>query len=232
MAPPIRRRSTSGKRADDLDLSGDLGTADDGHEGPLRLGERIAEKLQLPLHEVAGDRQLSVSPHDLRHARRGGMGSVRRAEGIVHVDIAEVGHLPCQAVIVPLLPGVEAGVLEQDHRPGLDPVERLSRGLPRRLLDETDRLAKQLLQAYRHRLQRVLGLRLALRAPEVGEQDRGGTGFQEGPQGRKGGPDAAVVADPALLQRHVVVDPHEHPLPVERVRGQVPQCQLALHGSR
>ena len=39
---------------DDVDLAGDLGAADDGDEGPVRLGEHLAEEVELLLHQQAG----------------------------------------------------------------------------------------------------------------------------------------------------------------------------------
>ena len=57
MPPPMRMasgRALFEQVVDDVDLVGDLGAADDGDEGLVGLGERLAEVGELLLHEQAG----------------------------------------------------------------------------------------------------------------------------------------------------------------------------------
>jgi hypothetical protein len=96
---------------DDVDLSGDLGASEDGHEGAFRIGQCCAEVLQLFLHEETGDGGGQV----LRDTHGGTVRAVRRAKGIVHEEVAELGERARQLRVVLLLAGVEAGVLQQQE---------------------------------------------------------------------------------------------------------------------
>ena len=76
------------QRLDQIDLAADLGAAEHRDERALRLVQRLAEIAQLLLHEEARDRRLEQARHGLG-AR---VGAMRRAEGVVHVEIAEGGE--------------------------------------------------------------------------------------------------------------------------------------------
>jgi hypothetical protein len=45
---------------------------------------------------------------------------MRGAERVVHVNVAERSHFPGQGLVVFLLPGIEAAILEEHDLPGLD----------------------------------------------------------------------------------------------------------------
>src|SRR5690606_5403140 len=94
-----------------LQLSGDFGTTDDGSKRPLRMFQQTTQHRKLSLHQKP-----SYGRKVARHAHRRGMGPVRRAKGIVHVEVAEGGELVGELGIVRLLFGVEPQVLEQQHR--------------------------------------------------------------------------------------------------------------------
>lgn len=55
---------------ENADLGGNLGTADDGDEGALGLGEDAGQRVDLLLEQEAGDgRQVSGGAHDGTWAR-------------------------------------------------------------------------------------------------------------------------------------------------------------------
>ena len=94
------------------DLVVDLRAARDEHEGPLDLAEQPAEHLELTLEQKPG-----VGGKHVCHALGGGVRPVRRAEGVVDVEVPASGEPGCARGIVLRLAGIEAGVLEH-----LDPV--------------------------------------------------------------------------------------------------------------
>ena len=94
----------------DRDLVADLGAAQDGNVGMLRIGGGATQVLQLLFHQETGDGR-----QEARHALGGGVSAVRRAEGIVDVHLAQSCQRLRQLQIVLLLAGVEAGVLQHQH---------------------------------------------------------------------------------------------------------------------
>ena len=111
-----------GKRLQYGQLGGDLGAADDRHERPRRSCERLAQCVELGCHE----RPCARDACEARHAVRGRLGAVRRAERIVDVDVAERGDFFCQHLVVLLLADVEAAVLEHHHLAGVGSQAELS----------------------------------------------------------------------------------------------------------
>ena len=89
MPPPISSVSaTSMSMVEHGDLVRDLGAAEDRHERPLGMLQRAAEEVQLLLHQEAGHGGQVV-----RDALGAGVRAVRRAEGVVDVDVAQRGKL-------------------------------------------------------------------------------------------------------------------------------------------
>ena len=190
IAPPIRMASHFGQqRLDDVDLPADLGAAEHRDERTLRLLEGGAEVLQLLLHQKPGDRGLEQMGHRLG----GGVGAVRRAEGVVHVEIAQRGELPGQRRIVLLLAGPEARVLdESDAAAGQPPRHRHAGG---QVLDELERDAEHPLHVAQDLAQRVLGIRTALGTAEVRQQDDPRAVLAQIPDRGQRGADAGIVGD-------------------------------------
>ncbi len=79
-------------------------------KGRARVLEQAGEVADLALHE-----QARVGRQDLRHADGGGVGAVRRAEGVVDVDVAVAGQRGGEVRVVGLLLRVEAEVLEEQQ---------------------------------------------------------------------------------------------------------------------
>ncbi len=143
---------------------------------------------------------------------------MRRAERVVHIDVAQGRQFPRELGVVLLFLGVEAQVFEQQHFAG--------RGLhgfhfrPDAIGRHLHRAAEQFAQARRHRLQTHFRIRLAFGPPEVGRQDDAGAVFERVLNGGQRRLDALVagdfhVAPLILLERHIEIHADEDPLPVQ-----------------
>ncbi len=158
----------------------DLGAAGDEHERPLDLAEQPAE-----LPELLEQQESRVRREQAGDALRRGVRAVRRAEGVVHVQVAAVGELTGVPLVVLRLARVEAGVLEH-----AEPL--VGEQLAQQRLDGGDRVPGAVL--------------VGLRAAEVrADPHLGRAAVEQEPQGGQRGADARVVRDGAVLQRHVQV---------------------------
>jgi hypothetical protein len=152
---------------------------------------------------------------------------VRGSEGVVHVHVAQLGHLPGQVDVVLLLAGQEARVLQQQHAAILQPVRRRLGLGPHGLLHEAHLTPQQLAQPRGARPQRHLGDDFPLGPPEVREQHDARARVHQVAEGGHGGADARVVGDLAGgVERNVVVHAHQHAPATERVGRQVVQREL------
>ena len=149
---------------------------------------------------------------------RRGLGTMRGAEGIVDVDIAELRHLLGQLLAVLLLALVAAAVLEQhdfarvDAETAVDPV-----------LDQLDRLAEQFAHARGDRGERIRRLELTFgRTAEMrGHHDRCAL-LERETNARDRGADARVLGDgAAVVLRHVEIGADEHALVLEIEVGEL-----------
>ena len=118
------------------------------------------------------------------------MGTVGRAEGVVHVEVCVAGELPRESGIVRHFPGLEAGVFEET-----DPLVVQER--PELRLD---------------RLQRVRGVRTFRPAEMRAENDFRSTLLEQVQDRRESSPDARVVGNAPVLERYVEVDSDEDTL--------------------
>ena len=105
-----QRVDLRGERLQDRELGRDLGAGDDRHQRPLRVARAPAPSAS---SSAASSGPAQATGANLRDAVRRRLGAVRGAEGVVHVDVAERGHLARQRLVVLLLALVEAAVLEQ-----------------------------------------------------------------------------------------------------------------------
>ena len=85
-----------GERLEDGELGGDFRARDDRDQGALRIGQRAAQRVQLAREQ----RPRAGGRGESRHAVGRGLGAVRGAEGVVHVDVAERGVLSRQRLVV------------------------------------------------------------------------------------------------------------------------------------
>ena len=95
--------------AEQVELGRHLGAADDRGHRPLRMLERLAERLEFGLHGAAG-----IGRQHVAEAFGRGMRAVRGGEGVVDPDVAELGQRGDEGRVVLLLARVEAGVLQAE----------------------------------------------------------------------------------------------------------------------
>ena len=93
-----------------------FGAADDGDEGLLRRFEGLAEVGDFLFHQQAGHGGLEK----VRNALGGGVGAMRRAEGVVDVDLGQRGQRLGEGRIVGFFFGVEAQIFKQQHLAGFE----------------------------------------------------------------------------------------------------------------
>ena len=174
---------------DHFDLVGNLGAAEDRHTGPRRVPGRHGEVLQLLLHEQSGGGLRHVS----NHAHGGGVRAMRRAERVVHIDVAQRGQLFRKLRIVLFFFRVEAQILQQQDFAGRRPhgfhfgTDTIGCHL--------DRTAQQFFQALSHRFQAHFRIGFAFRTAQMRGQNDAGPLLQRVADGREGCFDALVAGD-------------------------------------
>src|SRR6185503_12362052 len=145
---------------------------------------------------------------------------MRRAKRVVDEEISQFGERAREAWIVFLLATEEAGILEQEELAGFATLARFERLVRIGRLDEDDFAPRQLSQPGRHRLQRVLLLRLPLGPPEVRQDDRKRSALEQQLDRRQGCADAGVIRYPAfVIEWNVEIDADEGALAPDLVVG-------------
>ena len=154
----------------------------------LDLAEQLREVL-----ELREQQQPRVRRQQLGDSHCRGMCAVRRAECVVHVEVASCGELACEPFVVRRFPRIEAGVLAH-----LEPLVR-------------QQLAQAALDR-RHGVPRTILVRL--RPPEMrADANRARATVEEQAQRRERGPDPRVVGDLHALEWDVQVGADENDLP-------------------
>jgi catechol 2,3-dioxygenase-like lactoylglutathione lyase family enzyme len=140
------------------------------------------------------------------------VGSVGGAEGIVDVEITQPGERIGKRWVVRFLPGIEAEILEQEHVPVPQVRDRrfhigpvvvavvvtgASRSSPRRSATGVSDSA---------------GSGAPFGRPEMAHQDDAGAPLAKELDGGQGSSNPGVIRDPIPVERHVEVDPDQHPL--------------------
>ena len=182
--------------------------------------ERVPQVAQLPFHEEAGHGR----PQQARHRLGGGVGPVRRAERIVHVEVAERRERRREVGIVRLLAGPEPRVLDECHPAPWEPPGGRDPG--RRIRNELDRRAQDAFHVAHDLLERYRWIRL-LGSSEVRQQHDARPLVAQVRDGGDRGADARVVRDRAVLERHVEVHANECPLAVQGGGRQIPEAALS-----
>ena len=100
---------------DHADLVGDLGAAEDDDQRPLGRLDHLGQ-----LGHLALQQQARVGGQVVGDPGGAGVGAVGGAEGVVDVDVAELGEAFGQVRVVLRLPRLEAEVLEQQHVAGAE----------------------------------------------------------------------------------------------------------------
>ena len=147
---------------DHADLVGHLRPADDRHEGAVGLLEDLLQRAHLGFEQPPGGARQHV-----RDALGRGLRPVGGAEGVVDVEVRELGKAAGEGRVVGFLAGLETDVLEQQDVPVGEPLARAPRLLAADAGRELHARAGQLRQPAGDRRHREARVRLALGAPEV-----------------------------------------------------------------
>ncbi len=159
----------------DLDLGRDLGAADDSHDRPRGVLQRLAEGVNLGHQLEAGISWTKMSERLDRSMR-----PMRRREGVVDIDVAEVGEGLGEFEVVLLLAAVIADVLEHGDLSWLDGGDAPPRLLAETVADEVDGGARhQLAHLFGDRPERGVGAYHTLGTPEMREHDHLGSRFRK-----------------------------------------------------
>ena len=152
----------------------------------------------------------------------GSVGTMRRAEGVVHVEVAQLSQSPGELRIVGFLFRVEAQVLQHQGLPALQFLSHLFRlnanavGRKADVLTAPQNIIDQNAQPLGYRLQAHLGIRLALRTSKVGGKYESCAVPQRVLDSGQRLADAGIIHDAAVVERDVEVNPHEDPFIVQR----------------
>ncbi len=195
------------KVIDDVELIGDLGAAQNGHEGTLRVCQSLAHDGHFLLHQVAADGGQVVG-----HTGGGGVGPVGGAEGVVDEDVGHVSQGLAQGGIILSLALFEPGVLQQHHVAVLQ-----SGGLGLGVLTghvggHDDFLAQQLADPLGNHSQAEFRGGAVLGLAHVGAEDDLGVVVDQVLNGGHGGHDPLVGCNDAVLGGYIEVAAAQNPL--------------------
>ena len=178
--------------------------------GRLGWPSAASQGLQLAPHLLAG-----VGRQQVGEALGRGVGAVGGGEGVVDVEVAERRQLLWRR------PGRRpprrrgsAGSRSSSTSPSCIAATAASAISPTQSSAKATGAPSSFASGADHRLQAHRGHALALRPVEVADQDHLGAAVAQPADGRQGGSQAGVVADLAVLQRHVEVDAHQGALAV------------------
>ena len=196
---------------ENADLGGNLGTADDGDEGTLGLGEDTGQRVDLLLQKEASDcGQVSGGTHD------GTLGAVSGTEGVENEDVAIGSEGLGDLGIVLLLTLVKTDVLENEDLARLDGGDGLGGLLAISVGDKSNIETRELGELLGDGLEGKLGLEAgALGTAEVAHEDNASIVLNEIVDGGQGSLDTGGVANDAILDRHVEVNADENALAVD-----------------
>ena len=139
---------------DHFDLFGNFRSSQDDDEWPRRVFQLVAQEFQLPLHQQPGRAFSATCGHHPGHAFGRGVGPVRRAEGVVYVQVRDLRQFLREHRVVGLFLTVIADIFQQQEIPGLERVCRFLDLFANTVIDEGDRSMNQVSQFHRHGPQR------------------------------------------------------------------------------
>src|SRR5699024_7333994 len=151
---------------DDVQLVGNLGAAQNSHEGTLGSSQSLAHDGNFLLHQVAGNGRQVVS-----HAGGGGVGTVSGAESVVYKDVSHGSQFLGQLGIVLGLALHVADILQEHHVAVLEGCSLGLGVLANHVGSHDDFLAQKLGNPLSHNLQAQLRLPLALGLAHVGAEN-------------------------------------------------------------
>ena len=178
----------------DIDFIGNLGTAQNSHEGALGSFKGVTDEFDFLFNEVAGN-----GGNEFGDSLVGGMATVSAAEGIVYGDVSQLCKLLGEARVVFLFFGMEAEIFQQENIAWLQLGGGSFGYFTYAVGGEGYFLAQKLGEALGYRSQRHFGDDLSFRAAEMAGEDEGGALLQQIVYGRQGSADALVVGDFLLI---------------------------------
>jgi len=193
---------------DDVDLVRHFRAAEDDDERPLRRLERVAEIAELLFHQESRGRAPEVAGDRVDRRVR----AVRRAERVVHVLVGQRRQLLGECRIVVFLFGMKAQVFEKNNSAAclVYAIDGLRGVVADAVFGERDRLAEHVGEASGDGPETHLRIRFPLGPAEMTREDGGRALLERVGDRRQRRLDARVVADRAILDRHVEVDPDEN----------------------
>ena len=201
---------------DDLDFVGDFGAADDGDEGAVGLGDGFAEVGELLFHEEAGSGLAAAFANDAGDAFGGGVGTVGGAEGVIDIDIAQVGELFGEVVVVLFFFGMEAKIFEKEGLPGFEVVGHFRGDFTDAIGGEADvffgaeKVIEELAETCGDGMETQGVDMRAFGTAKMGGKDDPGALAQGEFEGGNGLTEARVVSDATVLEGDVEVDADEN----------------------
>src|SRR5262249_13041601 len=153
------------------------------------------QDFQLLGDEYADDARLAGHRRGYRDHRR--VLAVARPEGVVDVDIAEIGNLPGERRIPGLLTGVEAEIFEYENVARLEILGRAADAGTDDRIRDLHRTGQELAESVGRVLHAKGGVlfRITLGPAEVAHDNEGGVLVEQRLERRQGGADAPVVGD-------------------------------------
>ena len=203
---------------DDADFVAHLRSAENRDERLLRMRQRLAEVFEFFLHQQAGGFLL----HEMGDAFGGSVGAMRRAERVVHVEVAKLSQTPGKLRIVGFLFRVEAQILQQQGLPALQLLAISSACTPMQSGEKPTFSPRRNTSSIRMRsrsatgFRLILGFGLPLGRPRWEAKYEPGAVPQRVLDGGQRLADAGVIHDAAVVERDVEVNPHEDPFIVQR----------------
>ena len=140
------------------------------------------------------------------HGFGGGFGAVGSAESVVHIDVAQGGISFAQVRIVFLFAHVQAHIRQHDHGAGRQVGLAVAP-----VFQYRHRLPQQSAQALGHRRHAVGRFGSAFSGTaKMGHHNHGGAVVDAVADGGQRGADAGVIADNAVLQRHIHIGTNQN----------------------
>ena len=192
--------------AQDADLGGHLGAADDRDEGAPRVVERAVQRRELRLHELSRVGGKVGGDADDR-----GMGAVGGGERVVDVEVAQARQPASKPGVVGLVLFVIAHVLEQQDLPRLQASCGRRRLVADAILRELHVPAHAPSEVGSDRLEGELTLAV-LRPPQVGHHHDARAALRQVLDRGCGRSHPGIVSDLAVFHRHVQVLTHQDAL--------------------
>jgi hypothetical protein len=134
-----------------------------------------------------------------------GVRAVGSREGVVDIEVAQIGQLLGEDRIIGFFRRMEAHILKQQHAARIQIADGLDGGAADAVVGEADGCAEHVFQRFDNRLQAHRRDALALGTVEVGQQNHLGARVAQTLDRRHGDPQPGVVRDLAALHRDIEV---------------------------